>query len=77
MQPVQAKNSQHKLIIFKVFLLLLKVILQSFVNTVSKETVLSVYYALNAAFINNKELILNQLEVVSLLKMREKSGIML
>jgi hypothetical protein len=72
MQPVQAKNSQHKLIIFKVFLLLLKVILQSFVNTVPKETVISVYYALNTAFINNKELILNQLEKVPSLTMHEK-----
>jgi FtsH-binding integral membrane protein len=72
MQPIQAKNSQRKLIIFKAFLLLLKVIFQSFVNTVPKETIISVYYILNAAFINNKELILNQLEEVSSLTMREK-----
>jgi hypothetical protein len=72
MQPFQAKNSQCKLIIFKVFLLLLKAILQSFVNTVPKETVILVYYALNAKFINNKELILNQLKEVPLLKIYEK-----
>jgi hypothetical protein len=52
--------------------LLLKVILQSFVNTVPKETVILVYYALNAAFINNKELILNQLEEVPSFTICEK-----
>jgi hypothetical protein len=52
--------------------LLLKVILQSFVNTVPKKTVILVYYALNATFINNKELILNQLEEVPSLTMCEK-----
>jgi hypothetical protein len=52
--------------------LLLKVILQSFVNIVLKETVVSVYYALIAAFINNKKLILNQLEEVPLFTMCEK-----
>jgi hypothetical protein len=73
MQPVQAKNSQRKFIIFKVFLLLLKVILQSFVNIVPKETVISVYYTLNTVFINNKELILNQFEEVLSLTMCEKT----
>jgi hypothetical protein len=52
--------------------LLLKAIFQSFVNTVPKETVILVYYALNAEFINNKELILNQFKEVPSLKMCEK-----
>jgi hypothetical protein len=51
--------SDRRLIVFEIFQLLLKALVQSFINSVPKETVISVYNALNAEFINYKEPILN------------------
>jgi hypothetical protein len=62
----------RRLIVFEVFQLLLKVLVQSFINSVPKETVISVYNALNAEFINYKEPILNQLKRSPSIKIREK-----
>jgi hypothetical protein len=50
----------------------LKALVQSFINSVPKKTVISVYNALNAEFINYKELILNQLKRSPSIKAREK-----
>jgi hypothetical protein len=61
-KKIKDKKKSHpnrKLIIFKVFQLLLKALVQSFINSVPKETIISVYNALNAEFINYKEPILN------------------
>jgi hypothetical protein len=61
-KKVKDKKKSHpdkRLIVFEVFQLLLKVLVQSFINSVLKETVISVYNALNAEFINYKEPILN------------------
>ncbi|PKC76156.1 hypothetical protein RhiirA1_447916 [Rhizophagus irregularis] len=55
-------------IIFEVFQLLLKALVQSFINAVPKEIIISVYNALNAEFINYKEPILNQLKGSPLIK---------
>lgn len=63
---------ERQRIIFEVFQLLLKALVQSFVNAVPKETIISVYNALNAEFINYKEPILNQLKGSPSIKTREK-----
>ncbi|CAB5366759.1 unnamed protein product [Rhizophagus irregularis] len=61
---------QH--IIFEVFIQLLKLLVQSFVNAVPKESVISAYNALNAEFINYKEPVLSQLKGEPSIKTREK-----
>ncbi|CAB4416982.1 unnamed protein product [Rhizophagus irregularis] len=68
------KKSQleRQRIIFEVFIQLLKLLVQSFVNAVPKETVISAYNALNAEFINYKELVLGQLKGEPSIKTREK-----
>jgi hypothetical protein len=68
------KKSQvdRRLVIFEVFQLLLKALVQSFINSVPKETVISVYNVLNAEFINYKEPILNQLKGSPSIKTCEK-----
>ena len=74
-KKVKDKRKSHadrRLIIFEVFQLFLKALVQSFVNTVPKETVISVYNALNAEFINYKDPILNQLKGSPSIKTREK-----
>jgi hypothetical protein len=74
-KKVKDKKKSHtdrRLIIFEVFQLLLKALVQSFINSVLKETVISVYNALNAEFINYKKLILNQLKGSPSIKTREK-----
>jgi hypothetical protein len=50
----------------------LKALVQSFINSVPKETVISVYNILNVEFINYKELILNQFKGSLSIKTREK-----
>ncbi|CAB4416446.1 unnamed protein product [Rhizophagus irregularis] len=50
----------------------LTLLVQSFVNAVPKETVISAYNALNAEFINYKELVLGQLKGEPSIKTREK-----
>src|ERR1051325_5597693 len=49
-------------IVNEVFQLVLKTMVESFVNTVPKETVISVYNAMNAEFVNFKDPILSQLK---------------
>ncbi|GBC31186.2 hypothetical protein GLOIN_2v1778046 [Rhizophagus irregularis DAOM 181602=DAOM 197198] len=73
-KPTDKKKSQleRQHIIFEVFIQLLKLLVQSFVNAVPKETVISAYYALNAEFINYKEPVLSQLKGEPLIKTREK-----
>ncbi|CAB4481107.1 unnamed protein product [Rhizophagus irregularis] len=68
------KKSQleRQRIIFEVFIQLLKLLVQSFVNAVPKETVISAYNALNAEFINYKEPVLSQLKGEPSIKTREK-----
>ncbi|CAB4413324.1 unnamed protein product [Rhizophagus irregularis] len=68
------KKSQleRQRIIFEVFTQLLKLLVQSFVNAVPKETVISAYNALNAEFINYKEPVLGQLKGEPSIKTREK-----
>src|SRR5437870_1597751 len=48
-------------IVNKVFQLVLKTMVELFVNAVSKETVISIYNAINAKFVNFKDPILSQL----------------
>ncbi|GET63506.1 hypothetical protein GLOIN_2v1885507 [Rhizophagus irregularis DAOM 181602=DAOM 197198] len=73
-KPTDKKKSQleRQRIIFEVFIQLLKLLVQSFVNAVPKETVISAYNALNAEFINYKELVLSQLKGEPSIKTREK-----
>ncbi|GBC46968.2 hypothetical protein GLOIN_2v1885507 [Rhizophagus irregularis DAOM 181602=DAOM 197198] len=73
-KPTDKKKSQleRQRIIFEVFIQLLKLLVQSFVNAVPKETVISAYNALNAEFINYKEPVLSQLKGEPLIKTREK-----
>ncbi|CAB4441483.1 unnamed protein product [Rhizophagus irregularis] len=68
------KKSQleRQRIIFEVFIQLLKLLVQSFVNAIPKETVISAYNALNAEFINYKEPVLGQLKGEPSIKTREK-----
>ncbi|GET51505.1 hypothetical protein GLOIN_2v1778046 [Rhizophagus irregularis DAOM 181602=DAOM 197198] len=73
-KPTDKKKSQlerHR-IIFEVFIQLLKFLVQSFVNAVPKETVISAYNALNAEFINYKEPVLSQLKGEPSIKTCEK-----
>ena len=60
-------------IVNEVFQLVLKTMVESFVNAVPKETVISVYNAMNAKFVNFKDLILNQLKGSSSIKTRKKN----
>ncbi|GBC12496.2 hypothetical protein GLOIN_2v1778046 [Rhizophagus irregularis DAOM 181602=DAOM 197198] len=73
-KPTDKKKSQleRQRIIFEVFIQLLKLLVQSFVNAVPKETVISAYNALNAEFINYKEPVLSQLKGEPSIKTREK-----
>ncbi|GET63888.1 hypothetical protein GLOIN_2v1885507 [Rhizophagus irregularis DAOM 181602=DAOM 197198] len=73
-KPTDKKKSQleRQRIIFEVFIQLLKLLVQSFVNAVPKETVISAYNALNAKFINYKEPVLSQLKGEPSIKTREK-----
>jgi hypothetical protein len=59
-------------IINAVFQLVLKAMVESFVSAVPKDTVISVYNAMNAEFINFKEPILSQLKGAPSIKTREK-----
>ena len=59
-------------IVNEVFQLVLKTMVESFVNTVPKETVISVYNAMNAEFVNFKDPILSQLKGSPSIKTREK-----
>src|ERR1041385_6129003 len=59
-------------IVNEVFQLVLKTMVESFVNTVPKETVISVYNAMNAEFVNFKDPILSQLKDFPSIKTREK-----
>jgi hypothetical protein len=59
-------------IINTVFQLVLKAMVESFINAVPKETVISVYNAMNAEFINYKDPILSQLKGSPSIKTREK-----
>ena len=49
-------------IVNKVFQLVLKTIFESFVNAISKETVVSIYNAMNAEVVKFKDPILSQLK---------------
>jgi hypothetical protein len=74
-KKVKNKKKSHpnrRFIVFKIFQLLLKALVQSFINSVPKETVISVYNALNIEFINYKEPILNQLKRSPSIKICEK-----
>src|ERR1041384_5562926 len=59
-------------IINEIFQLVLKAMVESFVNAVPKETVISIYNAMNAEFIKFKDPILSQLKGSSSIKTREK-----
>src|SRR5436189_5728020 len=59
-------------IINEVFQLVLKTIIKSFVNAVLKETVVSIYNAMNTEFVKFKDPILSQLKDFPSIKTREK-----
>src|ERR1051325_7956137 len=59
-------------IINEIFQLVLKAMVESFVNAVPKETVISIYNAMNAEFIKFKDPILSQLKSSPSIKTREK-----
>ncbi len=59
-------------IINEVFQLVLKTMVESFVNAVPKETVVSIYNAMNAEFVKFKDPILSQLKGSPSIKTREK-----
>src|SRR5205085_7434412 len=59
-------------IINEVFQLVLKTMVKSFVNTISKETVISIYNAMNVEFVKFKDPILSQLKGSSSIKTCEK-----
>src|SRR5204862_5595619 len=59
-------------IINEVFQLVLKTMVESFVNAVPKETVIFVYNAMNAEFVKFKDPILSQLKGSPSIKTREK-----
>ncbi|GBC47288.2 hypothetical protein GLOIN_2v1772633 [Rhizophagus irregularis DAOM 181602=DAOM 197198] len=73
-KPTDKKKSQleRQRIIFEVFIQLLKLLVQSFVNAVPKKTIISTYNALNAEFINYKEPVLSQLKGEPSIKTCEK-----
>ncbi|PKK69420.1 hypothetical protein RhiirC2_781014 [Rhizophagus irregularis] len=73
-KPTDKKKSQleRQRIIFEVFIQLLKLLVQSFISAVPKETIISTYNALNAEFINYKEPVLNQFKGEPSIKIREK-----
>src|SRR5205085_4336870 len=59
-------------IINEVFQLVLKTMVESFVNAIPKETIIFVYNVMNAEFVNFKDLILSQLKGFPSIKTREK-----
>src|SRR5947209_18936965 len=59
-------------IINEYFHLVLKTMVESFVNAVPKETVVSIYNAMNAEFVKIKDPILSQLKGSLSIKTREK-----
>ena len=59
-------------IVNEVFQLVLKTMVESFVNAVPKETVISIYNAMNAEFVKFKDPILSQLKGSPSIKTREK-----
>src|SRR5437870_3410743 len=59
-------------IINEIFQLVLKTMVESFVNAVPKETVISIYNAMNAEFVKFKDSILSQLKGSLSIKTREK-----
>src|SRR5256885_10288025 len=59
-------------IINEVFQLVLKTMVESFVNAIPKETVVSIYNAMNAEFVKFKDPILSQLKGSPLIKTCEK-----
>src|SRR2546423_10637317 len=61
-----------KRIVNEVFQLVLKIMVESFVNAVPKETVVSIYNAMNAEFVKFKDPILSQLKSYPSIKTCEK-----
>src|SRR5204863_4621653 len=59
-------------IVNEVFQLVLKTMVESFVNAILKETVISIYNAMNAKFVKFKDPILSQLKGSPSIKTRKK-----
>src|SRR5436190_11237775 len=64
-------------IINEIFQLVLKTMVESFVNAIPKKTVVSIYNVMNAKFVKFKDPILSQLKGSPSIKTREKYGIVL
>src|SRR2546429_9104290 len=65
-------NKNH--IINEVFQLVLKTMVELFVNAVSKETVISIYNAMNTEFVKFKDPILSQLKGFPSIKTSDVNG---